>query len=296
MAKRALGMGIDALLGGENKTTVSASDVKSIALDLIDPNPNQPRKSFNDESLEEMAESIRSQGVIQPVILEPAAGRYTLVAGERRFRAARLAELHEVPAIIRQFNDEEKLEIALIENVQREDLNPIEEAEAYSLLMEKKGLSQADVAAKVGKQRSTVANSVRLLKLPKEMKDVLARGGISSGHARALLSVENPERRRVIFDRIMAEGLSVREAEALAEQAGKAVTGSGHDRAKNKSDGRLSPELKEIQEKMIGLLGTKVSIKGNDSHGKIEIAYFSMDDLERITEIINSQNLSADGR
>lgn len=286
MAKKALGMGIDALLGASEEQQILPRDVPRVGLDLIDPNPDQPRKSFNDDSLKEMADSIRSQGIIQPIIVEPAGSRYTIVAGERRFRAAGLAGIREIPVIVRQFTAEEKLEIALIENVQREDLNPVEEAEAYRLIMEKGGLSQAQVASRVGRQRSTIANSLRLLKLPGEMKRALESGGMSAGHARALLAVENPERRRALFERILAEGLSVREAEVLAEQAGKAVSGAPSAGKKDRVTDRLSPELRDIRERLIEAFGTKVAIKGTETHGKIEISYFSMEDLERILDIM----------
>jgi len=289
VAKKALGMGIDALLGTGEEKQVSSGDITRIAVDRIDPNPDQPRKKFNEDSLNEMAESIRAQGIIQPVILEPAGSRYTLVAGERRFRAAKRAELTEIPAIIRSFTAEEKIEIALIENLQREDLNPIEEAEAYRLIMERGNLNQAEVAIKVGKQRSTIANSLRLLKLPKEMKNALEDGEISAGHARALLAVENPERRQAIFDRILKDGLSVREAENLADRSGKISSGTGASGKKQRRSDRLGPELLDIREQLIEKFGTKVSIKGNESHGKIEIAYFSMEDLERILEVIDNR-------
>ena len=290
MAKRALGMGIDALLGTGEENVEMEKDITRVSVDLIDPNPDQPRKRFNEESLEDMAASIRSQGVLQPIIIEPSGSRYIIVAGERRFRAAGLAGLTEIPVIVKQFSDEQKLEIALIENVQREDLNPVEEAEAYQRIIEKGGLSQADVAGRVGKQRSTIANSLRLLKLPAEMKKALAEGGISAGHARALLAVEHPDRRKQLFDRILRDGLSVREAEALADSYGHPSVKKAGALKKTAGSESLSPELRDIREQMIEIFGTKVGIKGNESHGKIEISYFSMEDLERIYEIIGGSH------
>jgi ParB family chromosome partitioning protein len=292
--KKALGRGIEALIQqGDEPVGVPEDlkdDVSSLPLRKIRTNPNQPRKYFEEESLRELADSIRNQGVIQPIVVDDASedDTYTIIAGERRFRAARMAGLAEIPVIIRSFTEEQKLEIALVENVQREDLNPIEEAEAYHHLMEAMNLSQDSVARKVGKKRSTVANSLRLLKLPEEMRDSLIKGELSSGHARAILSVINPADQRILYGRILQSGLSVRETEAQAAALNKGVRAS--DRREEKSTAPRSPELQSIEQKFLDALGTKVTVRGSLRKGKIEIAYYSMDDLERLFDIISKHD------
>lgn len=287
MSKKALGKGIDALIQqvDEPQATAQKDDVTRIPLRQIEPNPHQPRNDFDQEALEELAESIKQQGVIQPIIVEKSTQGYTIVAGERRYRAARMAGLSEVPVIIRSFTDEEKLEIALIENVQREDLNPLDEARAYRHLMESNNLNQESLAQKIGKKRSTVANSVRLLKLPEDMQESIVQGELSSGHARAILSVVNPADQRILYQRILNESLSVREAERLAAGFNKGIRSSEKDK-KKKSEKPVSPEVQEIEQKFLDVLGTKVNLKGGLQKGKIEISYYSKEDLERIYEII----------
>jgi ParB family chromosome partitioning protein len=287
VSKKALGKGIDALIQqvDEPQATAQKDDVTRIPLRQIEPNPHQPRNDFDQEALEELAESIKQQGVIQPIIVEKSTQGYTIVAGERRYRAARMAGLSEVPVIIRSFTDEEKLEIALIENVQREDLNPLDEARAYRHLMESNNLNQESLAQKIGKKRSTVANSVRLLKLPEDMQESIVQGELSSGHARAILSVVNPADQRILYQRILNESLSVREAERLAAGFNKGIRSSEKDK-KKKSEKPVSPEVQEIEQKFLDVLGTKVNLKGGLQKGKIEISYYSKEDLERIYEII----------
>lgn len=260
---------------------------------LLRPNPHQPRHEFDEESLKELADSIREHGIIQPIIVEDAGdGTYFIIAGERRTRAARLAGLAKVPVVIKKFSDERKLEIALIENIQRENLNPVEEAQAYHELMTLGNLSQEEAAARVGKNRSTVANALRLLKLPEDMTRSLASGQITSGHARAILSVLNPSDQRILFGRIVGNGLSVRDAERMAGelnggsrassvQTGKKAKQSGTDSAK-------SPEIRLLEQKFIDALGTKISLKGTIERGIIEIAYYSRDDLDRLYGLIES--------
>lgn len=286
--QRALGKGIDALLmsGDDTELLSSASgSVVSVPVESLQPNPNQPRQEFRQESLRELADSIQEKGIIQPIIAEETEhGRYTIIAGERRYRAACMAGLKEVPVLLRTFSEEEKLEIALIENVQREDLSPVEEAKAYRGLMEHAGLSQEEVAKRVGKNRSTVANSLRLLKLPDDMQAALASEELTAGHARAILSVVNPADQRILFNRIVAKGLSVREAETLAAELNRGLRPSERKESIPK---KQYPELMEIEQKFIDLLGTKVSVKGSVKKGRIEISYYSMDDLERIIEILN---------
>ena len=287
MSKRALGKGIEALLQGTGPADAQGgSGQLSVPLGKIYPNPDQPRKTFNEEGLKELADSIREQGIIQPIIVEEYGSGYRIIAGERRFRAAQLAHLAELPVLVRSFSEEQKLEIALIENIQREDLNPIEEAQGYRQLIDQTGLSQDEVAKKVGKNRSTVANSLRLLKMPREMQDALSYGKLTAGHARALLSIINPADQMILFSRIIADGLSVREAEAQAGDLNRGGRATQTDRSPS-SIKRKDPELSSIEQRLIDLFGTKVSVKGNPKKGRIEISYFSLDDLDRILEIVS---------
>jgi len=291
-AKYGLGKGLDALLSGTNadETRPAGGGEIRLPLDQLRANPNQPRKTFDEESLRELADSIREHGIIQPVIVEEDGdGMYLIVAGERRSRAARMAGLREIPAIIRNYSDERRLEVALIENVQRADLNPVEEAAAYRRLMELTGLSQEDVAARVGKNRSTVANALRILKLPADMLASLEAGQMTSGHARAILSVVNPADQRVLFGRIVADAISVRETEKLAgelnggSRAAVAPSKEAPVRAK-------APELLAIEQRFIDVLGTKVAITGNLKRGTIRVDYFSMEDLDRLYSILSGSN------
>ena len=285
MSKRALGRGIGALLGEEfSKETSSISEV---ALSALKPNPDQPRKGFDDSSLRELADSIRQKGVLQPILAETDdAGAYTIVAGERRVRAARIAGLKTIPVLVRRFSAEEKLEIALIENLQREDLTPIEEAQAFRHLMEMAGLNQEQLAARVGKDRSTVANSLRLLKLPEEMREAISRGIVSPGHARALLSIMNPADQQVLFRRIVDGGPSVRQAEQMAGDLNKGKKPSRKPaRGEKPARGGKGVEIREIEEKLIERFGTKVEIRSKGAKGRIEISFYSVDDLERLLEL-----------
>jgi len=285
MSKKALGRGIDALLKTEAEKR-DFSSVIEVPLDSLVVNPYQPRQDFDTETLKELADSIKQKGIIQPILAESKDdGKYLIVAGERRVRAARIAGLREVPVIVKMFTEEEKLEIALIENIQREDLSPIEEAYAYKRLIDISKLNQEEIAAKVGRKRSTVANTLRLLKLAPPIQDALRKGSITPGHARALLMVEDLENRKVLFNRILNKGLSVRQTESAASLFKKKV-----DTSKNKSlslEKKLTPELKDIEQRLIDAFGTKVSIKGTNSRGRIEISYFSLDDLNRILDILS---------
>jgi ParB family chromosome partitioning protein len=285
----------------------------SIPLDKLSANPNQPRKNFNEEALQELADSIRKHGIIQPLLVENTGdGTYAIIAGERRSRAARIAGLTEVPALIRSYTDEQRMEISLIENIQRADLNPVEEAMAYRQLMDLTGLSQDEVAARVGKNRATVANTLRLLKLPPAMLKALQEGGLSPGHGRALLAVAEPAAQEILFQEILNRSISVREAE---KRAGDLNAPEGRNPAKNGSAGKDSsagetgqangnnadygsegkkslrastrdPELNTIEQQFIDVLGTKVTIEGDLKKGKIHIEYYSMDDLDRLLKII----------
>ncbi len=288
MSKRALGKGIGALLGEQAEGGSPAAGATQVPLSALRPNPGQPRKDFADARLQELADSIRQKGVLQPVLVEEdGSGRYTIVAGERRYRAAKLAGLAKIPVIVGRFAEEEKLEVALIENVQREDLTPIEEAQAYRRLMDMGGLGQEQVAAKVGKDRSTVANSLRLLKLPEEMQVAVGRGDMSPGHARAILAVVNPADQQLLFNRVVDKGLSVREAEEAAAgmNKGRKAGRTGGSAARG-ATGTKSPEMRELEQKLIEKLGTKVQIRGTARKGTVEIAFYSADDLDRLLEIL----------
>jgi len=284
MSRKALGKGIGALLGDLEENGAAAASVVDVPLASLKPSPVQPRRGFPRETLEELARSVRQKGVLQPLLVERQGNDYFIVAGERRFRAAKMAGLESVPAIVKTFEPQEKLEIALIENLQREDLTPVEEAGAYRRLMEIADLRQEEVAARVGKSRSAVANSLRLLKLPEEMLAALESGKISAGHGRALLAAANPSDQRLLFERIVESGLSVRQAEveALRLSRGRRPK-TDRSRAGRK---KLSPELTQIQERLIETLGTKVALRGTAQRGIIQVSYFSQDDLERLMEVL----------
>jgi ParB family chromosome partitioning protein len=261
------------------------SQTVNLPLEKLQANPNQPRRYFDEASLRELADSIQEHGIIQPIIAEDTGdGTYRIVAGERRTRAAALAGLSTIPALIRHYTDEKRMEVSLIENIQRADLNPIEEASAYKGLMELTGLSQDEIAAKVGKNRSTVANALRLLKLPRIMQERLEQGALSAGHARALLAVSNPQDQERLFQEMLTKGISVREAEKRATAFN--TEGNAKIATKVSSVSKQVPELRAIEEKFIESLGTKVSIEGDLHKGNIHIEYYSMEDLDRLYEIL----------
>jgi len=278
VSKRALGKGIEALFQTQaEETEGGAAGITTVPISSISPTPDQPRKEFS--------ESVQEKGVLQPILVENRDdGSFLILAGERRWRAAKLAGLEEIPVIVRSFSEQEKLEIALIENIQREDLTPIEEAQAYKRLMEASAQSQEELSARLGKNRSTVANSLRLLKLPEDMQQALNKREISPGHARAILAVINPADQRILFNRIMAGGLSVREAEALSADLNKGIRASG-DKSEKMPKQKM-PELQDMEQKLLDVLGTKVRIKGTGRKGSVEISYFSMDDLERLYSLL----------
>jgi ParB family chromosome partitioning protein len=296
--KHGLGKGLDALLPQGEDAVSSFPEAAGqhpgrelfIALDSLRPNPDQPRRHFDEAELRELADSIREHGIIEPVIAEDAGeGMYTIVAGERRCRAARIAGLSRVPVILRSYSEEKRMEVSLVENIQRSDLNPIEEALAYRHLMEAAGLSQNEVSAKVGRNRSTVANALRLLKLPRRIRDSLEDGGLSPGHARAILAVPDEKGQERLFDKIIEGGLSVRDAEkqalALNRDASKDPVPGGKTGPAGSAK-RRAPELEAMEEKFIGKLGTRVVIDGDLDRGRIHIDYYSMEDLERLYEIL----------
>lgn len=253
-------------------------------INLLKPNPRQPRQYFNEEDLAELTESVKSEGVLQAITVEDAGdGTFYIIAGERRTRAAKAAGLEKVPVQLRKFSDVRKLEVALIENIQRTDLNPVEEAQAYYKLMELSGITQEEVAKRVGKNRSTVANCLRLLKLPEDMQRALIEGTLTSGHARALLSVENQTEQRILFGKIQGQGLSVRQAESYAHELNEKTNSL---KPTNKKFSTRDPNYVELENKLIETLGTKVNLKGNFNKGSIEIKYFSSEDLDRIFNLI----------
>ena len=262
-----------------------------VNVDSLKPNPYQPRKEFEEEALNELADSIREHGILESLIIEDAGdGSFYIIAGERRTRAAKIAGLSEVPVQLRKFSDQKKLEIALIENIQREDLNPIEEAEAYYQLMEISGLNQEQVAARVGKNRSTVANALRLLKLPEDMRTALVQGQITAGHARALLSVKDNSDMRVLFAKIIGSGLNVRDAEEMSKNLNDGTESNGAKKTKEPKISKKDPNITELEQKFIEKLGTKVEIKGNMERGSLDIQFFTKDDLNRIYYLICGEN------
>jgi ParB family chromosome partitioning protein len=253
-----------------------------IPIAAIHPNHDQPRKEFSEASIEELAASIREKGVLQPVLVKKVGeNQFELICGERRLRAASVCGLTEVPAVVKDIANDDFLEWALVENIQREDLNPLEEAEAYRRLAEERVLSQDEIAKRVGKNRSTVANTLRLLRLPDEILGFLASGKLSAGHARALLGLMTPEHQRQLARRIAEENLSVRQVEAIVNRS------NAHKR-KAKRARQLSPEIVDLERRLAQHLGTQVKIfpRKNQNQGRIEIQYFSLDDFDRILEKI----------
>ncbi len=291
-SKPKLGRGVESLIPDtvDIFSGHEANESGVIYLDpsLLQPNPFQPRKVFNEESLRELADSIEEHGIIQPIVVQKDGDDVFIIAGERRTRAALIAGLKEVPVVYRKFADTKKLEVALIENIQREDLNPIEEAKAYREIMTLSNLNQDETAKRVGKSRSAVANALRLLQLPNVMSSALEVGTITAGHARALLSIADPSGQQLLFNRIVKERLSVREAEM---QASEIKQGSTSQTPKSASETETQDsakktdedfELKDIEQQFINALGTKVELKGNFEKGVVHISYFSKEDLDAI--------------
>jgi len=251
-------------------------------IDLLVPNPRQPREHIDEARLEELAQSIRSHGVIQPVVARRVDGRYEIVAGERRWRAAQRAGLLKVPVVIRDVDDERLLEVALVENIQREDLNPIEEAQAYRRLADQFHLSQEAIAAAVGKDRATVANYMRLLRLPAEIRNDLAQGQLSMGHARALLALLDENAQRRIAREVVSRGLSVREAEALTRRESAPAAPAPPPK-------KIDPNTRAAEEQLKLALGTRVRINRRGKGGRIEIDFSNEDELQRLYELLTHQ-------
>lgn len=280
MSKKGLGKGLGALIPIIDEK--DEKDIQEIDIDEIKPNERQPRKAFDEEKIKELAFSIKEHGVLQPVILRKTKTGYELVAGERRWRAAKIAGIEKIPAIIKNLTDAQVMQIALIENLQREDLNPVEEAMAYKTLMEEFGMTQEELAGRIGKSRSHIANTVRLLNLEDEIKEMINQGKITAGHARALLSIDESRERIKIARKIAEENFSVRETEDLI----KTYSSKAKEKRNNSKNQEINPAINHIEEQLKKALGTKVKIKGDERRGKIEIDFYSEDELERILEII----------
>lgn len=276
MKKTGLGRGLDVLLPESNDLN---NLVSMIAITELDRNPDQPRRDFDEEALQTLADSIREAGVLQPLLVVEKNGRYRIVAGERRFRAARLAGLSEVPCIVRDFTVQEQMEAALIENIQREDLNPMEEAAAIRQLMDSCGYTQEQAAKRLGKSRPAVANMLRLLSLPEDVQALVKENRLSAGHARVLAGLEGEEIQRALAEKTLREGLSVRALEKLAAQPAP-------EKKEKPAPRPLPLELQDMEKKMLETLGLRTSIRGNRKHGKITLQYYNEDELERLYQCL----------
>jgi len=282
-----LGKGFEALLSADPTPTVKQGEPMFVPISRIEPNPDQPRKDFDEKAMAELADSIREKGIIQPIIVErKESGGFIIIAGERRYRAAKMIGLEEVPVIIKNYGQDERLEIALIENIQRSDLNPIEEAEAYQKLIERHNYTQEQVAKKVGKQRTTIANALRILKLPDEIKKQLSEGIITPGHARAILSLEDSIDQKELTQLIINEKLSVRDAEKLAEK--KRSTKQNILRTENSK--QADPEIIAIESDLMERYGTRVKIKKLGEGGTIEFYFYNSDDFDRLLGLLGASD------
>lgn len=288
--KKALGRGLMALIDDNvkedvlekeigSKKSVSGKRIQELNINKIQANEEQPRKKF--EKMDSLVNSIKEKGVLQPILVREKADYFQIIAGERRYRAAKEAKLKTVPVIQINANEEETMEIALIENIQRENLNPIEEAEGYRLLIDRFGITQEEASKKVGKDRATISNALRLLSLPEEIRVAIVKEKLTAGHAKVLLSVKDEKKQKNLFKKVINEGLSVR---ALEQEITNTKTSK--ESLKKKKQTKQDVFLKDLQNSMEEFFGTKVRIKGNQKSGKIEVEYFSMDDLERIKDLM----------
>ncbi|MDO4382961.1 MAG: ParB/RepB/Spo0J family partition protein [Eubacteriales bacterium] len=298
--KTGLGRGLDALFAAsapvleeENNMTIEPTPVKEeiddsdrvvyIDINEIKPNPDQPRKHFDAARLEELANSIQENGVIQPLVVQKKENCYELVAGERRWRASRLAGLKKVPCLIREFDEKQNLIVAIIENMQREDLDPMEEANGIQQMIHKFGFTQEQVSESLGKSRAYIANSVRLLKLPEEIQKMIRSGKISATHGRTLLGIQDPRKRLMLAERIEKEGLSVRTVEEIAKKL------KGEQKEEKKKEKKVkSAEILAVESDLRNVIGTKVSIVQGKKSGKIELEYYSIDELNRLIDLLKS--------
>ena len=308
MAKKGLGKGLGAIFGEDvvkenkeetEKKAKAKAEAKAaeemdekgrilmLKLDLVQPNKEQPRKTFDEEKINELAESIKNYGVLQPLLVQKNDSFYEIIAGERRWRAAKAAGLKEVPAVLKEYSKQEAMEISLIENVQRADLNPIEEALGYKQLIDEFGLTQEEIAVRVAKSRTVITNTMRLLKLDEQIQNMLVQGVITSGHARTLLSLEDTQIQLKAAKEILDKKLSVRETERLVKRLQKEA--SGEKKEEKKKDETLALIYQDLEGRMKSVMGTKVSIHNKDKNkGRIEIEYYSEAELERIVEMIES--------
>jgi ParB family transcriptional regulator, chromosome partitioning protein len=284
MSKKALGRGLSALF---NPTSPLENDLLELGIDQIEPNKSQPRRLFKEDKLEELAQSIRVNGLIQPIIVRREGESFQIVAGERRWRAAQRAGLTRVTCVIKDVKDDEVLALSLIENIQREELNPIEEANAYKNLIEQLNVTQEEIARQVGKDRSSITNSMRLLKLPVEVQQLVEEGSLSMGHARALLSLESQEKQIAFAKKIVSEALSVRETERLVKESQEAKPEA---KAKPQPDPQIEAEranIRAAESKLSKKLSTPVKIKFTQTGGAIEIKFTSMEDLTRVYDLLD---------
>ncbi|MGI6085403.1 MAG: ParB/RepB/Spo0J family partition protein [Acetivibrionales bacterium] len=279
--KKGLGKGLEALISSTNALEEAKNSVMEVRINEVEPNSKQPRKVFDQEKLEALAESIKEHGIVQPIIVHSEGSRYRIVAGERRWRAAKLAGLKTIPVIIKDITSKEVMEIALIENLQREDLNPIEEAEAFQRLMDEFSVTQEDVAKVVGKSRAAIANSVRLLTLPDEIKEMISDGRLTSGHARSLITINDAERQNELANIIIEKNLSVRESEKLAASEGKSKK-----KEKRRIRTKESIEQYDLEEKLRTVYGTKVNLVKSKGKSKIIFEVYSKEEYERIIEML----------
>ncbi len=283
--KKGLGRGLEALLGDlespftEDGTGEASKEVAEISIKLIKPNKSQPRKTFDQEKIEELAASIKEHGVIQPIILRKSGEGYEIVAGERRWRASREAGLKEIPAIVRDITDRENMIFAIIENLQREGLNPVEEAEGFQEMIEQYNLTQEEVSKSVGKSRPYITNQLRLLKLPVEIRKMLTEGQITTGHAKVLITINDEERQIALAEEIILKGLSVRALEKL-------IKGQTEKNKPAKTLKSKTPEAELLERELETKLGTKIKITENGNNGAIEVRYFSIEDRDRIIEMM----------
>ena len=297
--KGGLGKGLDSLMPnkvntrqlnqGISQDPAEKEPVKQVKLSLVEPNRDQPRKKFSEESLAELADSIRQYGIIQPLIVQDKNGYYEIIAGERRWRAAKLAGLKEIPIIIRDISQQEVMEISLIENIQRENLNPIEEALAYKRLLEEFNLKQEEVAKRVSKSRTAVTNSMRLLKLTEDVQQMVIDEKLTMGHARCLIAIEDPDLQKQIALQVIDKNLSVRDTEKLMKKLQKQKESAEEEQKKTAEDSALTAVYEHIAEQMKTILGTKVEIRRKDKEkGKIEIEYYSQDKLDRLLQLMKT--------
>lgn len=289
---KALGKGLSAIFGSDQiKAELTRERSVELNLDQLTPNPYQPRRVFDEEKLSELAESIKAHGVLQPIVVRQHNEVFQIIAGERRWRAARLAGLSTIPATIKQLDDATMMQVALIENLQRQDLNAIEEAQAYRSLMDEFGMTQEELSATVGRSRPAIANTVRLLNLPEQVQQYVADGRITGGHARCLLSLSNQAVQARVAERIVSLGLNVRQTEQLAKNLNSNVSRETKRRGNEIAD---DPDALRLAGRLSERLGTKVRVSGSASKGVLQIDYHSAEDLDRILEIILGVALSAE--